>query len=483
MDLSFFIADLDNKKFTDVTIIFKDRYDEVCRIDAHKVILASASPFMNQLFLFELKNQYTIEIACSTSAINIIKEIYGIKSGAEKDWLTILNETACQHFLQMLIKIDSLYDLVIPSEGFELLLELVEMVFHTWELAIRDNRIVKCIKRNLPLNNLILNPILESELDQPNYLVLSTSRFDLVVNNLLNNESKPTWHMVHSQHITSATSSNDHKIIFLYSDRFTVDTRSKSISSDENIDVVARKIRSNTHYLSYQSKYDSVAVSSNQTFIAFGHSHGIIILYDINEKRSTCSHVVSKICSKNLEFTPDNKKILCVCQNEFNNKVINIFDIEHNADHTINIEFDLNSNIFIKISPNQKYIAINGNNVVRVFELFIPELYLTEVSTLNLGNVLLTLKQDANSVEFSQTNELILTVNNHNFSVWDISTKTIVSCFDTKTSENPIKNARFSANSKYIFAWSQNIFYSFSIKTKSVREYKIYDTVCVIDGN
>src|SRR5581483_1080771 len=160
MDFNKLCQDLHNKKYTDVEIILVDDNKQL-NINVHKVILACSSDYFDKLFNFgteKFQHQITINVNDVNIAHDIILSFYGqnINSVDCSHWKYLLESIKCRCFFCLPNDISLLYDLIVPAEGFDLLLETTEYFDF-----INDDKIMRTIKKNIPMNYDLRNLSLE----------------------------------------------------------------------------------------------------------------------------------------------------------------------------------------------------------------------------------------------------------------------------------------------------------------------------------
>lgn len=165
-------ADLTNKKFTDFELIIKDS-TETITLHLHKIFLSILSEYFTASFTYN--NTGTTMVVDNASIMrDAILSCYGItnKNHGLPQWKYRLEIIKCRNYLRLEIEARELYDLVVPPEGFDLLLEVIEQMG-----VIGDRRIVRLIKSNLPPDH-DLNQYTEdfrSELLKKDLLIVSSS--------------------------------------------------------------------------------------------------------------------------------------------------------------------------------------------------------------------------------------------------------------------------------------------------------------------
>ncbi|AKI80561.1 putative BTB/POZ domain-containing protein [Acanthamoeba polyphaga mimivirus] len=118
-------------KFFDVVIELID--DEGClSINAHKIVLCASCEYFEKLFtLFREKNQSKITIKVPNRYVvrDIIIGFYGKNiQSCINDWKYQLDLVVCRDFLGLKIDGDMIKNIIVPLEGFELLIKVVEII-------------------------------------------------------------------------------------------------------------------------------------------------------------------------------------------------------------------------------------------------------------------------------------------------------------------------------------------------------------------
>lgn len=130
--------------FTDLLLTLSDETTQLT-INVHKNILASASVYFEKL-LTQLsekdKSQITIIVPNVHVAYDIILSFYGQKINMP-NWKYILELCQCHDFFGLEINSQLLQDLEIPAEGFDLLLDVIELIGYNEDT-------IKIINKNLP---------------------------------------------------------------------------------------------------------------------------------------------------------------------------------------------------------------------------------------------------------------------------------------------------------------------------------------------
>jgi len=173
-NLNKFVADLTNQKYTDIEIELVDETSSTSiRIKVHRTILAFATDYFDRLFQY---NSGCSTITClvpdAIIASNIIKSLYGIYPDNEINWPSIYHEIKCRDQWLLPIDLKMLYDVVVPPESYDELLETVDLLKID---ILKDHLLLDSLKRNLPINynqnDLPTELITEWKVNQPTIVV------------------------------------------------------------------------------------------------------------------------------------------------------------------------------------------------------------------------------------------------------------------------------------------------------------------------
>lgn len=136
-----------NNTYTDLTLILSDETMKIS-VNVHKIILSIANTYFKKLFsTFKEKQQNEITITVSNAhvAYDIIMSFYGQTTNTANlpKWYHALEMYKCRNFFGMEQDIRQLNNLVVPEEGFETLLDVIDLI------GYNDNTI-KMVNKNLP---------------------------------------------------------------------------------------------------------------------------------------------------------------------------------------------------------------------------------------------------------------------------------------------------------------------------------------------
>src|SRR5579872_4017603 len=151
MDQSKLLTYAKTSTYTDATLTLNSR-DKSMTFDIHRVILASASSYFHALFTFGsnyTKTSFTINDVDDVDIMyDLIMSWYGsTPSSNGQPWLHLLKTIKCKSFLCIDVDPKLLYDLVVPPEGLELLLEVMDLFDYT-----NNRRLLSTIKKTIPKN-------------------------------------------------------------------------------------------------------------------------------------------------------------------------------------------------------------------------------------------------------------------------------------------------------------------------------------------
>src|SRR5579872_6812849 len=151
MDQSKLLSYAKTSTYTDATLTLNSRI-KCITFDIHRVILASASSYFHALFTFGsnyTKTEFTINEVDDVDIMHdLIMSWYGQTSSSNyQPWLHLLKTIKCKSFLCIDVDPELLYDLVVPLEGLDLLMEVMDLFDYT-----NDRRLLNTIKKTIPKN-------------------------------------------------------------------------------------------------------------------------------------------------------------------------------------------------------------------------------------------------------------------------------------------------------------------------------------------
>jgi len=343
MDFNSLYQDTIDKKFTDIELVLMDQSQSIS-ICAHKNILAFSSKYFYSCLTFNdtnNKEKLVVHVEDAVIAYDIVLSFYNQKINfvldksqlinfpnwkymsqeymSKKnlnwaydeefnnfpDWKYLLETIKCRNFFCLDNNIKLLYDIKIPSEGFKLLLEIMDLFDYT-----NDVKLMRTIKINIPAD------------------------YDL------NNFSK--------EFVDEFLTIRNHKIIS---------------SGNKNIKIwdadSGQLINELKHGGSGHCWITEIAVSSDNLKIVSGTSNRSIKIWNINTgellKKISDSGFVSGIA-----FSPDNLKL--ISSNVENYENIKIWDVNNGKKlHTFHNQRDVNNVGFF--SDNLRFFSVDGKNI------------------------------------------------------------------------------------------------------------------------
>src|SRR5579872_6754822 len=151
MDQSKLLTYAKTSTYTDATLTLNSR-DKSMTFDIHRVILASSSSYFHALFTFGsnyTKTSFTInEVDDVDIMYDLIMSWYGQSPNSNyPSWLHLLKTIKCKSFLCIDLDLKLLYDLKVPPEGLDLMLEVMDLFDYT-----NNRRLLSTIKKAIPKN-------------------------------------------------------------------------------------------------------------------------------------------------------------------------------------------------------------------------------------------------------------------------------------------------------------------------------------------
>lgn len=156
-----------NRKYTDVIISLKDEENKHTQFESHQLILASASPFFEAQIDFEKKKCDNNNNGKSERILNLVTNLpisdyhvaYDIIASFYQtnqvnipkisEWKYLLNTVKCRDFFGLDVKnyLNSLCEVNIPSEGYNLFLQVINL-----NAFSKNENVIDAILRNMPNN-------------------------------------------------------------------------------------------------------------------------------------------------------------------------------------------------------------------------------------------------------------------------------------------------------------------------------------------
>jgi WD40 repeat protein len=361
-----------------VKLILSDTNNKIT-IDINKNDLINISPYFKNLLTYgKEKNQS--EIIIEVNDVSIAKNIITYNSA---DWKYVLNTLQCQNYFAMETNINKLYDLVVPTEGFNMLLKIID------ELGCPlDDKLKETIKKNIP-NDYDLNNLSDEfikELISKKYYLVSNCTHSITIWNIINNEPIEITTILTNNIIHLSIPSNNQAIISVGSNFNIVDFSSwdiltgKLLNSNNNdtgymdhmcilvfsrVDQIVASVKHQEsiiclwnissgkllNTLECQSAIQRMALSPNGQTIAAGCvGHGVE-LWEVSNGKLLKTLNDHDVCC--IAFSPDNFKIVTCSNIDYD---IKIWDIS--SDNYLNTLFWHDKGVrYVLFSPNNQTIA------------------------------------------------------------------------------------------------------------------------------
>ncbi|AVL94425.1 putative BTB/POZ domain-containing protein [Moumouvirus australiensis] len=135
-----------NNQFSDLELTINDSVNKLV-VNVHKIILYSSCIYFEKILTFGKNYPNNIEILVPNTFViyDIIMSFYKQKtnSGNYPEWKNYLESYRCHDFLGLKFDISGIRHLIVPEEGFELLLDIIELIGYTDET-------IRLLIKNLP---------------------------------------------------------------------------------------------------------------------------------------------------------------------------------------------------------------------------------------------------------------------------------------------------------------------------------------------
>lgn len=140
--------DLIDKKFTDVELVLIDHLEKIT-LHLHKSVLIFTFDYFYKMFSFNNRNRIEM-IVPNAKIMEYIIMLYGYDRTIDTDfpyWKQVILEIKCRDYLQLEYDASLLHNLIVPAEGFDLLIDLLNFVD-----IMENRRLIRTIRRNMPEN-------------------------------------------------------------------------------------------------------------------------------------------------------------------------------------------------------------------------------------------------------------------------------------------------------------------------------------------
>jgi hypothetical protein len=288
-------VDIEDNCYTDVTITFTDSTSEVT-MKLHRNILAWQCPYFNTIFTFGdnfQQDKFTIRVDDVSIAVILIRSFYG--DVKELSPAGLLRMTKCKSYFCIDIVQSDLYNLEIPPEYIDLLLEIINLP----EIKL-DGMLIRMVKRNLPkdydmrrLGDEIREMILAKDL-----MMISTS----------NDKTLKLWNIESGKCIMTYTGHQDSvNLVTLSSDN----RQMVSASSDKTLKLWDVETGSCLRtYTGHRESVNSVVLSSDNLQMVSGSGDKTLKLWDIETGECLRTYTDHKYGVYSVVLTSDNRHIV-----------------------------------------------------------------------------------------------------------------------------------------------------------------------------
>lgn len=422
MDLTKFCHDLEEKKFTDVEITLHDRQNEKT-FHCHRVVLAFNCDYFYKLFTFGTAtghdNKYRIEVSDVRIAFDVIMSFYGIDS-KENDipvWLYVLKMVQMRDYFCLLNDPKMLYNLDVPAEGFELLLNIVEK-FDVENDKYLLNLVTRSIPSGYPIDTFAIDFIKKS-VDALPYFVVSycsggiiriwdantgekhgtiVTRYDNLLHQMIMSPDKKYIVNGNEKHKIRFWDSKTYKLVK------TIEHNGCHNGDGFNGDGFNGDIHSNVCTIAYMPDGKSIIA---------GYNSGNICHFDLETDR-LINYVASKYkFTSKIKISPDGKLFASAAW--YNKKLIIWDTANFTKIHEFNVDSDSVNDIIF--SMDNEYIAVAGTYAY-------PKIW-----HVNSGNLYHSFGEHSGwiiSIAFSNNGKLFASgCSEGEIKIWDLSTKTL----------------------------------------------------------
>ena len=402
--------------FCDLSLLLDDGENQL-DMNVHRIILSAVCPYFLSMLTTTMSESQSDKIRIYVPNVYVAKDIvqsfYGkkTKSVIKPDWEYFLLESKCRNYFGLEMDIERLINLTVPSEGFDLLLDVLEIV--------GNDSVLPTIMNNLP-KNYDLGNFSKELLEQLNELICDyqTVYIDgnkIIIRNNIDDKTIYTHTRIHYS-ITSVCNINAKQLII-----------ARAHDSITILDIKLDKIittfpgTSNSYSLVFvPNKNQLVFIKCNEVYI-----HDITttkLVTKLNKIKNAISIVLS----------PDKKEFAVITFD----KGLYIVDMEtHRKTHR-----QTNAQYLCYSPDNSRFITVSGCSLCVYFNH--DKKLFKSLSKIDFRNII--------SIEYHKDN-------NHFLVVMKNKTKDNVKVYDLDGGVNLLSDtgncrfARYSPNYKHIF--------------------------------
>ena len=435
---------------SDLELTLVDDDHNQITLNVHKNILANTAPYFSKLFGFGIEatsDKITINVSNLNIMFDLIMSYYDEKQNSLPEWKYKLETIKSKIFLGMDYDPNLLRNIKVPEEGFEQLINAIEMIGFTDET-------IKIINNNLPTDYDIAK--LSTELI--NEMINVGSSYSIAS---ICNGSVKLWN-TNGQEISS---------------RIITDNGSVSISSDNNKWIICPSSTSSIKLCEIKTGKEIKTFSGHYYFIGclsfsgdnklvISSSYNCIKLLDVESgnKIRKFEQDYSELCSAS--FSSDNKLIVSIKTTRQN---IQLWDVE-----TGKVVRIFNGHIGFVLcalfSFNNKWIASGGDD---------ESIKLWDVETGQIIRTFLGHTEGVNSVSFSSDDKWIASGSNDlSTKLWNVESGDVIGTFLGHLSY--VKCVSLSPDNKWIISGAYDGYIKlWDIETgQLIRDFNANDIVC-----
>lgn len=395
-------------------------------IDVDKNILKKLSPYFDKLFTFgseKFQSEITINVANSVIARDVI-----LSRGNDNDnWKYLLETFRCKNYFGIDNDVSKLYDLLVPAEGFDFLLQVIEELN-----CLSDDKIIGTVKKNIPENYDLKNistELINAMISKKYYLAFGDSNKKIIMmdrtteTDPLINPNTAIGQLKydlkdHRSSIFSIAFSHDNRII-------------ASGSVDETLKIWDVETGALINTISdTRGSILSVAFSYDDTIIAFIISNSVTInIYDITSKK-ICRKIRNDSEVLSIAFSPNNLNIISGNAN----KTIKIWDVS--TGYIIKKFNELTGEVtsIAWSSDNHRIASCDNGNIIKIWKASTGDLLkiLTDPLDFKYSIWSITFSPDSSKIAScgssyyvkiwdAITGDLIYKIHGHNNTIWGAS--------------------------------------------------------------
>lgn len=432
---------------TDLRLIISD--DELSIIlDVHRSVILSISKYFLGLLTHgkeATSNTITINVPNAIVVRDIILEKYHVpRKDSYPEWKYIIELIKCYDFLEMDFDMNRLYQIKIPSEGFEDLMSIVPLIED-------DNRFFRFLKKSIPKDydkSRLSEELLERLNQVDNYLVAICHK-----NGIINVFNMSSFKLLYS--IKNISNDDIRNILFTSDNKYLI------CNYGNNIYIFDASNGNQIHkFIGHKGIVNSLSLSPNNKYLASASCDHTVKVWDLQLMKMIRSFDDNKLNhtrgSSNVSIS--NNKIAISAGIDH---VVKIYDIETGK---IDLSFNeiSNSRTCVKFVNSDNILSIGCQDITlrNLIDCRVMKTYKTKNHSFFGSKTNMAITSDNKTLLFGELN--------NNIEMWDIETEELISSFQIHRENIIIEHLYLSPDDNYLITSSGHHVFIWDIENKCI---------------